>query len=261
DLSSRVAAVSEAFLGTTYRLGPLGEGQDGEFDKDPLYSFKKVDCTTFVEQVMALALEPDLKKAVSGTLQRIRYKDGEIGYRTRNHFPETDWIPNNAKAGFIKDITEQVAGTRTKFAAKTISKKAWYAAKTFDDLQGLDLSQPDKGARLKTLQAAGKDLADEEASVPYVPASVLAEVVSRIPSGTIANIVREPRPDKPVVITHQGLIIDLGGRKFLRHAAYGRQVEDVPLLDYFVRYATASWRVAGVNLDAVRAGLQDSQLR
>ncbi|MBI5882986.1 MAG: DUF1460 domain-containing protein, partial [Elusimicrobia bacterium] len=46
DLSSRVAAVSEAFLGTTYRLGPLGEGQDGEFDKDPLYSFKKVDCTT-----------------------------------------------------------------------------------------------------------------------------------------------------------------------------------------------------------------------
>jgi hypothetical protein len=202
-----------------YKLGPLGEGKNGEFDKDPLYSFKQADCTTFVEQVVALALEPDLKKALSGTLQRIRYKDGgkdgrgRFAYSARNHFPETDWIPNNAKAGFIKDITEQVAGARTKYAVKTISKKSWYTAKTADDLQGLDLPQPDREARLKTLQALGKDLPDEEASVPYVPASALAEVVSNIPSGTIANIVREPRPDKPVVITHQGLIIDLGGKK------------------------------------------------
>ena len=146
-----------------------------------------------------------------------------------------------------------MAGARTKYEVKTISKKAWYAAKTFDDIQGFaNLSQAAKEAKLKTLQALGKDLADEEASVPYVPASALAEVLADIPSGTIANIVREPRSDKPVVITHQGLIIDLGGRKVLRHAAYGQQVEDTPLLEYFVRYATASWRVVGVNLNEVR---------
>ena len=47
-LDERILAVSEAFLGVPYRLGPLGEGGDGEFNRQPLYSFRDLDCTTYV---------------------------------------------------------------------------------------------------------------------------------------------------------------------------------------------------------------------
>ena len=45
---------SAYFINTPYKLGPLGEGPEGLFDQDPLYSFDVFDCTTFVETVMAL---------------------------------------------------------------------------------------------------------------------------------------------------------------------------------------------------------------
>ena len=94
SLPQRVEAVSELFLGAPYKHGALGEGPDGEFDRDPLIRFDAFDCTTFVETVMALSLDSDLNSAMR-TLQKIRYKDGQIGYATRNHFIELDWVPNN----------------------------------------------------------------------------------------------------------------------------------------------------------------------
>lgn len=252
-LPSRVEAVSAAFLGTPYKLGPLGEGEDGEFDRDPLYSFAQADCVTFVEQVMALSLEPELAKALAGVLRRIRYRDGKVGYATRNHFTEVDWLPANAAAGFIADISAKVAGDKVKVARKTISKREWYARKTLDDLQGFDAApQAERERRLKALQALGSGLADEDASVPYVPIESLPELLAKIPSGAVASLVREDKPDKPVLISHQALLIEKGGVKFVRHAAAGRQVEDVPALEYFYKYFNASWRLLGLNLSQVR---------
>jgi hypothetical protein len=63
--------------------------------------------------------------------------------------------------------------------------------------------------------------------------------------------VREDRPDKPVAITHQMLVVVKDGKRFIRHANYGGTVEEVPLDKFFARYAGASWRVAGVNLEQV----------
>ncbi|MFA6317561.1 MAG: N-acetylmuramoyl-L-alanine amidase-like domain-containing protein [Elusimicrobiota bacterium] len=247
DLAGRIAAVSEAFLGTPYKLGPLGEGEGAEFDRDPLYSFEQADCTTFVEQVMALSLEPDLRKALDVTLQRVRYKGGAVGYGTRNHFTSIDWVPENIRAGFLEDITERVGGGKAKVAVKTISKRDWYEAKTSSDIQGFPgLAPAELEAKVARLRSLGRDLPDEEARVPFIPLEDLAAVLPAIPSGTIANIVREPRPDKPVTITHQALIIEVDGRKVLRHAAYGRQVEDVPVLEYFSRLSTSTWRVVGI---------------
>ncbi|MBI5625041.1 MAG: DUF1460 domain-containing protein [Elusimicrobia bacterium] len=252
DLAGRVAAVSAGFLTTPYKLGPLGEGNKAEFDRDPLYSFQQADCTTFVEQVMALSLERNLQKALKTTLQKIRYKDGAVGYETRNHFPETDWLPNNIRAGFIEDITERVGGGKAKVAVKLVSKADWYAGKTKDDIQGFPgLSPEELEAKLAVLRSRGEGLPDEEARIPFIPVEALPAVLAAIPSGTIANIVREPRADKPVLITHQTLVVEVGGRKVLRHAAYGRQVEDVPVMGYFSRLAASQWRVVGVNLLAI----------
>ena len=251
-LPDRIAAVSAAFLGTPYRLGPMGEGADGEFDRGPLYSFRELDCTTFVEEVMALSLEADLEKA-KALLQRIRYKGGQVSYVERNHFPEADWLPNNQAAGLLKDISLEVAGTRAEVSHKRISKRAWHAGHTLKDVKGFpDASAAEQEARLKRMQELGRQFEDAVSTVPYVPLALVPELLDRIPSGTIANLVRANLPDKPVVITHQMLIVVKGGQRFVRHAASGKAVEDQPAQEFFQRYAKASWPVVGLNLDQIR---------
>jgi len=250
-LQDRVAAVSEAFLGTPYRLGPLGEGPDGDFDRDPLYSFKELDCTTFVEEVMALSLESDLDRAKL-LLQKIRYRNGVVSFADRNHFPEADWLPNNQAAGFLRDITREIAGGRTRIARKRISKRAWYASRTLADVAGFSHdSAAQSESRLQDLHKAGELYADEISTVAYLPLEALPAALDRIPSGAVANLVREDQPDKPVLITHQLFIVVKDGRRWVRHAASGRAVEEQPALDYFSRCSNSAWRVKGVNLNEI----------
>lgn len=250
-LAERVEAVSARFLGTPYKLGPLGEGPDGEFDRDPLMSFAQVDCTTFVEETMALALESDLAQAQT-TLQKIRYRGGKVSYEARNHFTSADWVPNNVGAGYLEDITQEVAGSKTRTATKVISKRAWYAAKNAGDFKGQPGFSFDEKARLlPRWRALGASKPDQKVSLPYVPAADVASLISRIPSGTIANLVREDRPDKPVLVSHQVLLIRRGETLYVRHARYGRVVEDAPLLDYLAIFAGSKWPLLGLNLNRV----------
>ncbi|HVC08322.1 MAG TPA: N-acetylmuramoyl-L-alanine amidase-like domain-containing protein [Elusimicrobiota bacterium] len=256
NLQDRIGVVSSYFLGTPYVLGPLGEGPRGEFDRNPIVSFSALDCTTFVEETMAFSLEPDLAKGTA-LLQKIRYKNGVISYPTRNHFASVDWIPNNIKAGFIKDITRDIAGSRTRVATKTISKSAWYAAKSAADLENISgLSPSQQDALVAKWRSLGAGMPDQEASLPYVPMDVLPEVLDSIPSGTIANLVRADNPSMPVLVSHQLFIIDKGGQAYVREAAYKDKVKDIPALEYFKIYQNSKWPLLGVNLDEIlpRAG-------
>ena len=152
QLSERLEAVSSRFLGTPYKLYPLGEGKDGEFDRGPLMDLSAVDCTTFIEQAMALSLEPDLVK-VERTLARIRYKEGRVSYLARNHFPEVDWIPNNISPGFLKDVTRAIGGKRVETVSKKISKAAWYKAKSASAIKGFPaLSAAETAQKLQKLR-------------------------------------------------------------------------------------------------------------
>lgn len=253
ELPDRISAVSERFLGTPYKLGPLGEGSGADFDRDPLFSFKEADCTTFIEHVMALSLKRRLPDAMDA-LTAIRYQGGRVGYLTRNHFPETDWIPNNKAAGFLEDITREIAGDKTGEAVKVISKRRWYESKTIDDLAGFSgLAPKEKEGRLKRLRAAGAQLKDETAALAYLPMDQLPGALGRIPSGTIANLVREDAADKPVLVSHQVLLIRKDGATFVRHAAAGSQVEDAPALEYFYKYFNSKWRLVGLNLNRIRS--------
>ncbi|MBI4376983.1 MAG: DUF1460 domain-containing protein [Elusimicrobia bacterium] len=252
DFDERIDQISARFLGTAYRLGPLGEGLTGLFDREPLISFREVDCTTLVEQVMALSLSANLTRAVE-LLQRIRYLEGDIAYESRNHFPEADWIPNNIKAGFLTDVTRQVAGPSTRMAAKTIRKRSWYESKGISDLQGWPAAdEARKPQALERLRSLGARYQDRRYELPYLPIESLERALPRIRSGTIANLVRADRPEIPVLISHQVLLIRRGPSLVVRHAAQGRGVEDVPILDYFGRYKGSKWPLLGLNLNRVR---------
>lgn len=250
----RMDKISERFLGAPYKLGPLGEGPDGEFDRDPLMSFERFDCTTFVETVMAHALEPEPAKAAK-TLQSIRYKEGKVGFVSRNHFPEADWIPQNIWAGYLRDVTAEVAGDKAVQVGKTISKRDWYLSMSTANVEG-KFTEEDRAARAAKLKTLGAVFEDQRAVLTILPLDALPAALKKIRSGTIASLVRADLPDKPVVVTHQVLLIQKGKKKdaawFVRHAAFGKAVEDVPALEYFYRFYNAKWPVLGLNLVELR---------
>lgn len=78
----------------------------------------EVDCTTFVEYALAMALTPvedgDMSESLfAANLVKVRYRGGEIdGYASRLHYV-TDWIDNGVALGFLTDVTAQ-HGTATQ---------------------------------------------------------------------------------------------------------------------------------------------------
>lgn len=247
-LPERVEAVSALFLGRPYKLGPLGEGPGGAFDRDPLIRFDTFDCTTFIETVMALSLNADLD-AAEQTLQKIRYKDGHIDYAARNHFIELDWVANNVAAGYLRDITNEVAGAKAVDIHKTISKKKWYQRKSASSLEG-SFSKDEKKQLVSKLRQLGNDVPDARATITVLPMTSLRSALEHIPSGTIANLVHADRRDRGTLVSHQILLIKKGDRWYMRHAASGKGVEDDPI-ERLGRYRDLKWRLVGLNLDVV----------
>ncbi len=248
SLPQRVEAVSALFLGAPYKLGALGEGPGGAFDRDPLIRFDAFDCTTFVETVMALALDSDLD-AATRTLQQIRYHDGQIGYATRNHFIEADWVPNNVRAGYLRDITADVAGRNAVTVHKTISKRKWYGRKSPASIEG-NFTREERQQLVSKLRQLGERLPDARATLTVLPIKALPQALAHIPSGTIANLVHADRRDRGTLVSHQVLLIKKSDGWYLRHAALGKGVEDDPI-GRLGRYRDLRWRLVGLNLDVL----------
>mgnify|MGYP004455239895 FL=1 len=105
NLGDTIALVGQSFLGTPYVEKTLEVG-----DTETLVvNFSGLDCTTFVENVMAFTAL--LKKQQSdfqdftSELETIRYRNGEMnGYPSRLHY-FTEWIRNNEKKGLVKDLS------------------------------------------------------------------------------------------------------------------------------------------------------------
>lgn len=107
DLRRRIAHLARKNIGQPYEIYLLGEMPFEPYDPQPLYCLGKSDCLVFTEHTYAMALSDGWSQFMR-VLQRIRYKDGQIGVATRNHYTESDWNPNNR--WLVSDITEAVAG-------------------------------------------------------------------------------------------------------------------------------------------------------
>ena len=69
-------------------------------------NLRQLDCTTYVENVLALKRCIDNKKYsfadFCNTLRQIRYQQGNVSYQTRLHY-FTWWVTDNTKKGFVKE--------------------------------------------------------------------------------------------------------------------------------------------------------------
>jgi hypothetical protein len=177
-LTERIERFSARFVGTKYSDYALGEGDSGKYDRNPRFRTDAFNCTTFVETVMALALSHDVS-GFEKTLDRIRYRKGEVSFATRNHFPCADWIPNNTAEGFLTDITARIAGPiGVKTATALVDRRGWFENLPPSAIQIPGISPQKAAQKLAALHAEGKPFAPQEASVPYIP---LDKILTRAP--------------------------------------------------------------------------------
>jgi N-acetylmuramoyl-L-alanine amidase-like len=233
SLDARLLGLSEQLVGIPYTHSPLGEGE-GQ-DPDPRLRLDRVDCLTFVETVMALALSSSVEDVVH-VLDSIRYR-GRPDYVGRNHLMEAEWLPSNASKGMVRDVTAQLAGEGIVVQdAKVIGPEAW-ASHT---------------ARALALPPEGRLTGRFPLSV--LPVDQVAAHAARWPSGTLLLVVREDAPWRITRVSHLGFILQRSGRTYLRHATRGWKdgVVDEELSHLLARHARYAWKIQGVSLWEIR---------
>lgn len=187
DLRQRTAAIARANLDQPYDIYLLGEAPFETIDDQPLYCLDRSDCVTFVEHTLAMALTDDWNSFMT-MLQRIRYADGRIGVRTRNHYTEGDWDPNNQWLAY--DVSRELAGEAADSYPLKIDR-----AKFFKDRYEIDVDVP-----------------VEELEVDYVPLEAMESVASRLEQGDIIQFVRgrigEDGEPGGLWIGHFGMVVE-----------------------------------------------------
>lgn len=108
----RIISIANEFIDEKYVAGTLEHGAE-----EPLFiSCTELDCTTFVELVLAIAKTANSKSClfsdVCRHLETIRYRNGKNnGYPSRLHYISW-WITDSAKVGIIEEVTSQISNRK-----------------------------------------------------------------------------------------------------------------------------------------------------
>ena len=259
--AAAIEAVSAKLLGRPYKLGASGEGKFDAYDQDPLWRLDVFDCTTYVETVMA-AVNARNPRGFERALYSVRYLHGRVSFVTRNHFPEADWIPRNESAGNIRDVTRELFPDLARPTSIVISKARWYGAKTANDIEPRERDINERERLAAELRALAPGYSDEPVTLFYLPMQSFyvkhpengtlepnLEVLRKVPSGAIFNIVREGwmPGGHPLAISHQGFLVQKPDGLYMRHASVNKQVMEDRIDEYFRRFLESP-TVRGINI-------------
>jgi hypothetical protein len=239
-LKQRLVAASERFLGTPYGVSPLGEGEG--VDPDPRLRWDSVDCVTFVEETMAVSLARRPEELLS-VLDSIRYRGGRPEYVSRNHLMEADWLPANARAGYVRDVTFALGGRDAVTAEKVLTEASW------------------EGPAAQALALPASAHATGTFPFGLLPLRRVLAHARGFPSGTVLLVVRADGPNRVTRVSHLGLIVQRGGKTYLRHATSvaPKAVVDEELPHFLERQAKGEWKLVGVSLWEVRSPEKGAQ--
>ena len=211
NTGGKIAIYSGLFLETPYVHGCLGEGDRGKYDNDPLIDLSRVDCMTFCEQVLALAISKNYQDTFHN-LQKIRYQHGTIGFITRNHFVMADWLPHNQ--WLLRDVTQAWGGALCKEMVKTIDRQEFASSLGCDDSKNFPPPQ-----RL---------------TIKYLPKKHLSTLADRLRGSEIMVLITKR---EGIFASHLGFIIkDKDGSLIFRHASLiHKKVIDEPFNQLYRR--------------------------
>jgi hypothetical protein len=189
------------------------------YDPQPIYCLGKSDCVVFGEHTYAMALTGDWP-AFMKMLQRIRYRDGQIGVATRNHYTEADWVKSNQ--WLVRDATRELAGKK---------------GVAFDE-------RIDRAKFLKGRYGLVVDIPVEMHHDRYLPYTEVDRVAEQLQDGDFVNICRgavkpgnSPADAVPgsVFVGHVGFVAHgPDGTLHMIHST-APQVREEPLAEYIAR--------------------------
>lgn len=182
---------------------------DGEVKEDLVVNCDEMDCTTFVEYTLAMALSPTEDGQVAegdfaNNVQRIRYRDGRIdGYASRLHYI-TDWAENGIRNGFLEDITEKKSPYTQKVTVNYMSthpEQYWKLADSPEDMR-----------KIKKIE---NELSKKE--IHYIPEDKLP--VNGLPWIKNGDIIAITTNISGLDIAHMGIAFYVDGKLGLLHAS------------------------------------------
>ncbi|GGX25562.1 N-acetylmuramoyl-L-alanine amidase-like domain-containing protein [Aquimarina muelleri] len=218
DFGKTIVYVGKTFLGTPYVAKTLEIGTKESL----VINLQGLDCTTFVENVLAFGLLLKNNKedfeAYTKYLEKIRYKDGVLnGYASRLHY-FSEWIANNQQKGIIKNNTADIGGVEIEKEINFMS--------THRDLYPFLKEDKNFEGILQSEKVVS------ESSFCFLPKEEVKENEESIASGDIIALTTSI---KGLDITHTGIATrEKDGRIHLLHASSKGQVEisELPLVDY-----------------------------
>ncbi len=203
DVKRRIVHLARKNIGQPYEIYLLGEFPFEGHDPDPLYCLTRSDCLTHAEHMYAMAMADDWWEFLAN-LQRIRYRDGQIGMLTRNHYTVAEWNRNNDF--LFEDITTRLGNGQVH----------------------VPLTQTLRRARFFARFGIGQDVPDEPISDSYVPKQRVPEILDELQDADFVNIVRGDSDAQ--WCGHTGLIAHGDSVNFLHSAR--PTVREEPLIDY-----------------------------
>jgi len=217
-ISELIVEIGLSFQGTPYVSATLENG----LEEKMVINLRELDCTTFVENCLALAQtvksgKTDFESFVS-ELEKIRYRDG-----IRNQYPSrlhyfSEWIHNNQKKGFINETPNQ-NGVKSD---KTINFMSTHPA-DYPVLKEHPELIPAIAEQEKELTKIG---------FSYFPKSDLSNLYKNLKHGDIIALTSSI---DGVDINHVGIIIKKDNEFYLLHAPMSGKkvlVSDGPLTDF-----------------------------
>lgn len=229
-ITERMSLFSDYFLTTPYNIVCTGDGPYALYEPQPLVNFKETNCMVFCEHVLALSIS-DSWDNFFNNLQQIRYKDGLIGMRTRNHYTMGDWLPENN--WLLNDVSQKIAGEFTKKVTRTISHKKFFKSKGISDLRYV---KPDR-----------------EITIDYVPKEALDKVEKNYKNGDVLALLFANKTD--IFSAHMLMVYKNGNTTTIRESSSSKMSTfDTPYIDW-VNKIQKSDRYIGIAVMRVREEL------
>lgn len=200
----------------------------GTLEREPeelVVNLRELDCTTLVENVLALTWS--LKHCPSfdvykSALRHMRYRNADAGepldYTDRLHYT-SDWIYENERRGYLKDVTREIGGKPLALDLSFMSAHP----ESYKPLK-------DNPHRIAAMATKEKDI--NARAHFYIPEDEIGLHADRIQNGDIVCFVTTV---KGLDVSHVGIICREAGRLTFIHASTVKKqviVNEEPLQEY-----------------------------
>jgi hypothetical protein len=222
-VTEKMKFYSTLFLDLPYNLTCTGDGPYALYEPEPLINFQETNCMVYCEHVLALSIS-DSWDNFFNNLQQIRYQDGMIGMRTRNHYTMGDWLPENY--WLLTDVTKQLGESFTKPITRVISHENFFKGKGIDDLRYV---KPDR-----------------EITINIIPFDKLADVKQNFKSGDILSLIFAKLDN--IFSAHMLMAYEIEGELYIRESAMSKMTVFDTAYDEWVNKFLDSERYAGISV-------------